>query len=405
MRTLRFLARQPILDRRGSVQAYELLFRNGETEGFSGDGELASRTMIDNSVIFGLEQLTCGVPAFVNCTADILTEDLVTLLPPALTVLEVLETVEPSPALIQACRRLKSYGYRIALDDFIWKPSLRPLVELADYIKIDFLQSDRSQRRDMLARFRDLPIVLLAEKVETQGEYKAACEDGFSLFQGYYFCRPTLLAHRAVPANRSIHIQLLQLLQDDPLDLAKVSELVKRDASLAYRLLRLVNSPMCALRTEVHSIQTALMVVGDDLFRRVATLAIASEFNAGNPTEILRMAFVRGKFCELTAKICSADPADQYLLGIFSLLPAMLNAPMTEVIAQLPLGQSVREALLGQANPSACPLRWLEFHERGDWARCEDVARSHSLDPDLLQTCFNESAIWTDRILSAQKRC
>ena len=135
---LRYVARQPILDLRGRVHGYELLFRNGPEAVFRGDGDLATRTMLDNTVIFGLDRLTCGLPAFVNCTREALIDNLVRVLPSGMTVLEILENIDPTPDLLQACRNLKAAGYRLALDDFTWRPGIEPLVEMADYIKVDF---------------------------------------------------------------------------------------------------------------------------------------------------------------------------------------------------------------------------------------------------------------------------
>ena len=198
----RYVARQPILDLRGRLHGYELLYRSDPETGFRGDGNLATRTMLDNSVIFGLEKLSGGATAFVNCTPESLTEALVDVLPPSMTVLEILEDIEPTPALVQACRRLKAAGFRIALDDFTWKPGVEPLVELADYIKVDFIQSGPEERKTLLKRLDTFAVALVAEKVETQSEYRQARDEGFTLIQGYYFCRPVLIKNRRVPANR-----------------------------------------------------------------------------------------------------------------------------------------------------------------------------------------------------------
>jgi EAL and modified HD-GYP domain-containing signal transduction protein len=188
-------------------------------------------------------------------------------------------------------------------------------------------------------------------------------------------------------------------MRSDSIDLRKVSLLVKRDASLTYRLLRLVNSPLCAMRQEVSSIEAALMVVGEDMFRRIATLAIASELNANQPAEILRMAFVRGRFCELGAGLCALGPAEQYLLGMFSLLPAMLRIPMSDLAPALPLREKIREALLGATNVESCLLRWVESHERGDWLKSDAVAQSHGLHVDELMQCYAESVVWAEAAL------
>ena len=397
--SLRYVARQPILDLRGRVHGYELLFRAGPEAVFRGDGDFATRTMLDNSVLFGMDKLTSGLPAFVNCTAESLTERLVDILPPSMTVLEILETVDPTPQVIVACRKLKETGFRLALDDFIWSPKWAPLVELADYVKVDFMQLNAAAREQLQKRLKGAAVALIAEKVETQEEYKQACKEGFTYFQGYYFCRPVLLKGRRVPANRLFHIRIMELLQHQPMDLKQIGDLVKRDASLAYRLLRLVNSPICAIRQEVRSIEAALVAVGEDAFRRIATVAIASELNANRPPEILRMAFVRGRFCELAAGLCALDPTEQYLLGMFSLLPAMLEISMVELAPNLPLREKIREALVGALSRDSSLLMWADRYEHGDWMRCDAIAQSYSLNQETLVRCFEEAVVWAEAAL------
>ena len=233
---LRYLARQPIMDLLGRVHGYELLFREGPRTAFSGDGDHATSTMLDNIVLFGQEKLAGVVPAFVNCTQKSLIDERVRILSTGMTVLEILENLDPTPELIAACRKLKSAGFRLALDDFTWKPGFDPLVEMADYIKVDFMNTSAPERKNLIHRLRGVTVALVAEKIESQEEYKLACEEGFTLFQGYYFCRPMLLQNRKIPANRLSHIEILQALRSEVLDLHKLTTLLKRDASLTYRL-------------------------------------------------------------------------------------------------------------------------------------------------------------------------
>jgi EAL and modified HD-GYP domain-containing signal transduction protein len=397
---VRYVARQPILDLRGRLHGYELLFRDGTETAFCGDGDLATRTMLDNSVIYGLERLAGGVTAFVNCTRESLTEDLVNVLPPSMTVLEILETIEPTPDVIRACRRLKASGFRVALDDFVWRPGIEPLIELADYIKVDFVQTGTKERRKLLQRLSSYAVALVAEKVETQEEYQQAKDEGFTLIQGYYFCRPILMRNRKVPANRVSHIEILRMLHDDSIDLRKLSWLVKRDASLTYRLLRLINSPLCAVRQEVCSVQGALIAVGEDVFRRIATLAITSELNADQHVEVLRMAFVRGRFCELAAELCGLNRTEQYLLGLLSLLPAMLRLPMQELALELPVRDEIRQALKGADLPEGILLTWLVNHEHGEWATCDALVHVRELQPEQLQNCYAEAVAWAEAALN-----
>lgn len=396
---VRYVARQPILDLRGKVHGYELLFRDGAAAVFRGDGDHATRAMIDNTVLFGLGRLTSGLPAFVNCTEETLTGSLVHLLPSGMTVLEVLETVSPSPALIAACRRLKASGFRLALDDFTWKGGVEPLVEIADYIKVDFALSPPPERRSLLDRLRGVTVALVAEKIETQEQLSRARDEGFTLLQGYYFFRPVLLKNGTIPGNRLSQVEILRMLQDEAIDLRALTRLVRRDPSLTYRLLRLINSPVCAIRQEVQSVQAALIAVGEETFRRMATLAIASELNAGQPHELLRMAFVRARFCEQAGGFAAPDRKEQYLLGLLSLLPAMLRLPMRDLAPALPLRDEIRRALLGEAVAERTLLAWLEGHERGDWAACDQIVDAHSLEPEDLLRSYEEAVVWAETAL------
>ena len=391
---LRYVARQPILDRKGQLTAYELLFREGPQASFRGAGENATRTMLDNALLFGFKKLTDGLPAFINCTAEILTSNFVRILPPEMVVLEILETVDPTPDLISTCLDLKNAGYRFALDDFELRPGIDPLIELADFIKIDLMASDRKARHQILQRLGSHRPRLIAEKVEDQAQYIEVFDEGFEFFQGYYFCRPKLLSHRRVPANHRIRLELLLAIYDDPLDLPRITQMVKQDAALTYRLLKLANSPICAMRYEVRSVKAALVAIGDETFRRLAALAITTELSSGQPSELLHLAFEQGRFCERGAAMAGLAPAEQYLLGLLSLLPAMLKLPMEELITTLPLRKEICQALIGNNPAERVLLDWHMAHTRGDWAACDALANLYHLDPEKLLEGYSEAIEW-----------
>ncbi|MGD0681423.1 MAG: HDOD domain-containing protein [Terracidiphilus sp.] len=396
---LRYVARQPILDVHGNAQGYELLFWNGRDPTTRGKSELATRTMLDNTVVFGLQELARGLPAFVNCTAESLTEEWVQVLPPHMTVLELPSGAEPTPSLLAACRKLKASGYRLALADFTGNPESRPLTDLADYIKVDLLKVNAMERANLLRWLTGSTASLVAQNVETQEQYGQACKEGFDLFQGYYFCRPEPLENHKIPGNRLVHLEILEDLQSDPVDLQRLSQLVMCDASLTYRLLRLVNSPVCAMRQEVTSIQSALMLVGDATFRRIAMLAIATDFSTDQPAEILRMAFERARFCELAAPLCGLAPSEQYLIGMVSLFPAMLRIVMEDLVRLLPLRETARDALLGRDIPEGVLLHWIVCHEHGDWAECDAIVRSSGMSHEQAMHCHALAVEWTEAAL------
>lgn len=392
----RYYARQPILNLQGDAYAYELLFRAGHEFSCSTNGDEATWTILDTSVTVGLERLTGGLPAFVNCTLQTLTSRVIEVLPPSLTVAEILETVEPTTELLAACAKLKSLGFRIALDDFVWHPRFEKLVGFADFIKVDFALSASPERVRLIRKLRKSNVRFLAEKVETLQQFEQARSEGFTLFQGYYFCRPALIKRSEIPANQLARLSLIRDLKEEDFDVRKISRLVERDAAIAFRVLRLANSPLYAVRQEVSSIESALMVLGEQAFRRVVTLAIATALNEGRSAEVLRLALARARFCELAANLVDMDPSEQYLLGLFSLLPAMLQVPMEQAISALALRDRIRSALLGEKIPERSLLCWIEASESGNWSSCDAVKRFHQLtDPQLAQIAAH-SASWAD---------
>jgi c-di-GMP phosphodiesterase len=391
----RYVARQPILDVHGRVHGYDLLFRNAPDVMLRRDAELAMQTMLDNEVIFGLERLTNGLPAFITCTADALIESSVLVLAPGTAVLCVPASLEPSTRLVDACCNLKSRGFRLALDDFTFRDRPHPLLSQADYIRLESSHMREVERQQIYAEASS-SVVLVAKNVATYDDHRKASSLGFTLFQGDYFSHPVLLKKRKVPANGALHFEIVRELYHDPIDIRTVSELVRRDASLTYRLLRLVNSPLYGLYQEVRSIESAITVLGEATFRRVVSLAVLSELNKDRPSAILHLALVRARFCELAARRFDLDAGEQYLLGMLSLLPAMLGMPMEEIVPTLPLRGQICEALGGTMNEERALLSWLECHEHGDWDACDRMVAARELDAQMLVQCYLEAVSWAE---------
>jgi EAL and modified HD-GYP domain-containing signal transduction protein len=386
---MRSVTRQPILSRSGRVHGYEILF-----DPAAGDDIEAARTLLDNLVLFGFERLARGLPIFIRCSREALISHLVEVLPPQMTVIEVPQSLETSPRLVEACRGLRLKGFRVALVDCTQDPQDHPLFDLLDYIKVDIAQVNADILEILRQRIKANFAVLIAENVHSQESFHQAADAGFNYFQGFYFCHPEPIHNAKVPANRVVHIEILRQLFRDPLELKLLCPLVMRDAALVYRLLRLVNSPICAIRREVDSVQAAIMILGDNTFRRIATLAIQCELNAEQPPEIVHMALIRARFCELAAPLARLDANEQYLLGMMSMLPAMLHVPMTALAADLPLRAAAVEALLGAAIPERRLLDWIEALERRNFAESRCIADICKLDHEKLNRCYLEATAW-----------
>jgi EAL and modified HD-GYP domain-containing signal transduction protein len=401
-RHTRFMARQPILNVRQEVAAYELLFRTGWENAFSGDDDGSTRQIIDNILVLGARTLCSDTLAFINCTREALTGELVTLLPPEFIVLEVLESIEPDAEIISACRSLKAMGYRIALDDFVLRKGIGPMIELADYIKVDFLASGRKARKQIRSALSGCGAALLAEKIEDQEAFSVALAEGYQYFQGYFFSRPTMLARDEVPLSQLNIIRLLAALSMAPLDRREVERLVLADAPLCFRLMRLVNSAIYGMRGNVQSVERALVVVGEDEFRKLATVALAGSLGHRGSHALLSLSLQRARFCELLASHLQQDPIEQYLVGLLSLLDAILQAPMSSLVDLLPLQAPVRAALLGECNATSMSLCIAKSYETGDWDTSAASHQLSSLGPDLINGLWIDAANWAEAALPAR---
>ncbi len=399
----RYFARQPILDRKKQVFGYEFLFRAGKENRFCvsspAESESATRRMVDNSVLYDFESLSGRGKAFLNCTRHALTSCLVTLLPARSTVLEILEDIEPDNDVLETCGRLRAQGYQFSLDDFVPRPGLERFLPYADYIKIDFRLSDRSQRADIRRFLKGCDARLIAEKVEEQSEFQAAVDEGFDLFQGYFFCRPDVMARNHIPSNYLSYIQILAAVSQPSFEWHAVEKLVRRETSLCYRLLRLVNSANFGLRQEISSIERALIVAGEDHFRKLITVAIAAECGKWHDSELMRQTLQRARFCELAAAHLQQDPTEQYLFGLLSLLPVLLGAPMAQIVELLPLRLAVKDALLGESNDVRHPLDCFQKYQSGHW-ECLGCNGTF-VCPSQIHDLYRTSLLWAEECTTA----
>lgn len=394
---VRLLGRQPIIDEHQRLFGHELLFRCGTEDAFSGDPEAATREVVDQCAML-IPELNEG-RAFVNCTRLTFVEGICTLLPPESTVLEILETIEPDAELLSSLRLLKTQGYQLALDDFAPLRSREPLIELADFVKIDFLASDQRARQEIYSMLHGSRARLLAEKIETHEEMLIARGEGCSLFQGYFFARPVTLSKRAVPQNQMIYLQLLTALNREPTELTEIEKLILSDASLCYRVLRLANSPVYFHARELTSVREALLLVGENAVRRIVTVAIAGILAGNNRSPVVLMALVRARFCELIAGELGAQPAQLYLLGLLSLLDVLLEIPMERILTALPIDSSMKAALLGEPGLLRQAIDLVHSLEACDWHESEKNRASLGIGEGEVSSRYVEALRWSHQAL------
>jgi c-di-GMP-related signal transduction protein len=389
----RFVARQPIFDRVQKVFGYELLFRNGVEDYFNADPELACRSTLDSSLLFGIETICDHRRAFVNCTCEVLFKDLLTLLPPDQTVAEILETVEPEDRVIAACKRLKAAGYMIALDDFAPNDPRVPLCEFADIIKVDVRATRPEERAGMMRRFASSKCKMLAEKLETPHEFFQARNMGFVYFQGYFFCRPELVVGREVPANRLHYIRLLEMVCRPEIDMRQLEKMLKQEASICYRLLRYLNSPLFGFSLEIKSVRHAMAVLGEREMRRWIRLVVTVSAAEQKCSELVLMGLARGRFCELLSARLKLT-SDLFLMGLLSIMDAILEVAMDVLLQQLPVERETKAALLGQQSTLRPLYRLMLAQESGEWAQSSELAKQLHLSDEEIASTWWEAVQW-----------
>jgi c-di-GMP-related signal transduction protein len=395
----RFVARQPILTKDEKVFGYELLFRDGVENFFcSSDPEAASRSTLDTSMLMGLDLLCDGRRAFINCTREMLLKDYVTLVPANQTVVEILETVPPDDLVMAACQRLKEAGYMIALDDFAIDDPRAPLTEVADIIKVDLKRTTPAECAAMIKRYGPWRCRMLAEKVETREEFVAASKAGFVYFQGYFFRRPEVLATHEVPANRINYVRMLQTVSKPELDPREIEDAIKSEASLCYRLLRYLNSAVFGFANEIHSVRHALAMLGEREVRRWVRLVVTLAAGQGKSSELVLSALVRARFCELLSPKIQHGESDLFLLGLLSMMDAILEIPMPEVLDRVPIDQETKALLLGGTGRLRPLYQLMLARESGDWQNTAELSKSLHLSDGEVAEAYWSAMQWARQV-------
>jgi len=400
-----FVARQPIFHRAKNVHGYELLFRSGQENTYTGtDGDACTRDVIASSFVdIGLDELTGGARGFVNFTRNLLLGDVADLLPPDLVTVEVLETVEPDREVIEACKRLKDAGYTLALDDFVLADQGNPLLDLADIVKVDFLGTSPEERRRLASYLAEQKIKPLAEKVETEEEFQQADDAGYQYFQGYFFSKPIIHEGKSIAGNKLSYLRLLEQVNRPEMSMDEIEAVIKQDLTLTYKLLRFMNSVWFGLRYKVSSIKRALVMLGPKEIRKWFALVSLREMGTDKPNELFLRGMLRAKMSEGLAPVTGMQKraSELFLMGMFSVVDALLDAPMEGVLEKLPLDGQVKGALLGQDTTFRPVYDLVTTYELGQWDKFCHHANHLKVDLAAVPPIFGESLKWANQAFAS----
>lgn len=398
-----FIARQPIFDRRQKVYAYELLYRSG-TENSSSfkSGDSATSNVVITSLTMGSDTLTEGHRAFINFTETLIKDEVPKLFSPEYLVVELLENIIPDEALVQRVKELKALGYMIALDDYIASYEYDELVELADIIKVDFVDTTQTERWRMSERFRDMDKKLLAEKVETVEEFDEAFQLGFHYFQGYFFAKPRIMKGKEATSLNSNYLEIMHELDMPEPGYEKISAIMERDVALTFKLLKLINSPAFYTNSKITSVKQALVLLGFKEIRKWIMVVMLRDLGKNKPDEVLKTCLIRAKMAELIAVNSGEDRRknEMFIMGLFSMIDTLMDQDLYSILGGLPLEDDIKAAMMGKENKLHDMFMVILNYEKGNW---DDVVRETetlSIKSKTIPELYYQSLGWAEKIFN-----
>jgi EAL and modified HD-GYP domain-containing signal transduction protein len=402
-----FIGRQPILDRKHELFAYELLFRSGrqKNEAHVQDDLAATASVVNHAFAeLGIEQALGPYKGFINCDATLLLSDIVEILPPDKIVLEVLETVEVTPEIVERCKELKARGFTLALDDFVnYEAKWQPLLDLVEIVKVDLMPLDHAGLAQTTQALKRWPLKLLAEKVDSREQAQHCHDLGYALFQGYYFAKPAIIAGRKLGHSQLSLVRLLGLVLEDA-ETQELEGVFKHEPGLTVNLMRLTNSVATGMRTKVTSLRHAITVLGRRQLQRWLQILLYTDPKGGSvASPLLQLAATRGRLMELMAGKLhpgSREAEDRaFMAGIMSLMPTLMGVSLEEILKGINVSSDIRAALEHGEGELGTLLVLSEALENGNGALCHDLMeRLPGADHTVVNTCLTQALAWASNI-------
>jgi len=394
------IARQPICDENLKLAAYELLYRSNTsamTANVSSPHEATARVCTVAFMDIGIDRLADKHPVFINMTDEWLIKGDMLPEPAERIVLEVLEDIKPTPEVLSSLKRLRSRGYKIALDDFVLTQETKAFLPYADLIKLDVMACSPELLAKRVAILKRLNVPLLAEKVETWDEFEACKKMGFTLFQGYFLSKPETMKSQPKSDSGIVLTQLMAMLHQSDPDVSQIEQQISRDPQLYYRILRYINSAQYSLPRKIESLRQAIVLLGfNNLKSLVSMMVLAGSSRRGDT--LMPIALLRAKMCERLAVKTGQSPIESYFtVGLLSMLDAFFDRPLSSILEDLSLHPSVESALIHYQGALGRALKVIEAYEKADWLFVEQS----EFDRQMLTECYVEAMAWADDVVGA----
>lgn len=403
-----FFARQPIFSARKSVWGYELLYRGSPDDTYASfdDNDIATLTVISNAIMNMPSGKDTGRKVLIHFTKGSIKREIPLALPPETTVVEVEENFGQDPEMVEALKKLKAQKYDIAVNNFSSKTSCLPLYKLADIVFIDLLGKDRETVKGLVDKAQELPFMLAAKRVEELQQFEMANDLGFALFQGFFFEKPHIVPGRKLSSNQISRLMLFKVLEKEDPDFDELAKVIESDVSISYRLLSFINSAAFSFSRKVESIKQALVLLGWKQVRSWLWLVILTDISPEDKSsELPYLSAIRGKFLERLVTnhhVQTVKAESLYLMGLFSLLEAMLDQPMDVIAENLPLEDRIKAALCHEQNEYTTWLELARCFESGEWDQMEGLVEELQLDPMKVANSYSEALVWVRRFHEQQ---
>lgn len=402
-----FIGRQPILDRKHELFAYELLFRSGGVTNAANvqDDLAATASVISHAFVdLGVEQALGPYKGFINCDESLLLSDILEILPSDKIVLEVLETVDITPAVVERCAELKARGFTLALDDFVnFEDKWKPLLELVEIVKVDLMPLSAPALLETTRALQRWPLTLLAEKVDSREQAEHCLKIGYGLFQGYYFAKPAIIAGKKLGHSQMALMRLLGMVLGDA-ETGDLEKVFKHEPGLSMNLMRLTNSVATGVRVKVTSMRHAITVLGRRQLQRWLQLLLYTNPAGGNvASPLLQLAATRGRLMELLAgrlQPGKRELEDQaFMVGIMSLMPTLMAVPMAEILGSISVATEVRAALETGGGLLGEMFKLTEALENGNGEVCHaQLERLPGLNAGDVNAALTQALTWANNI-------
>lgn len=391
-----FIARQPIFDDQLNVQAYELLFRDGDSGVANvSDGNIASSQVMINAFLeLGIDSISDNRISFINLTRDFIVGQLPLPITPSTVVIEILEDIEVDEELIAALKNFSAQGFMLALDDYTFTEDKKPLFDIVDIVKVDLMECDRDTLEQDVRALQKCNVKLLAEKVETREEFELCKSLDFDFYQGYFISRPEIIQGQALKPSRVALLEILTLLEDPNCDVSDLENLISQDVTISYKILRIINSSFFGFRRNIDSVKQAVVSLGLKAIRDWFVILALTNID-DKPRELIMLILVRARMMQLLAEKIQLNADQCFTTGLFSSIDAIMDQPMADVLKSLPLSSEIGKALLKREGEIGDLLRLTLCYERGDWS---EVAAS-GIPAEQLSICYLDSMNWATELM------